>query len=243
MVSVLSSNERIYTKKLIQDYGPVKFMIKCFEANYPESLGVVLVHKSPWVFHGMVLKPRASTLAKLNAVSGIWNIIKGWLDPVVAGKVHFTKSVEELGHFIPRNHIPKELGGDEDWTYEYIEPQPNENTRMRDEAVKTRFLDERESIVKDFEQTTLAWVSSKPAVDEQRVLRARREELASSLRSGYWNLDPYIRARTVYDRNGMIMEGGRLDFYPNNPRRWKGSTELPSSRDVPRSEPHADDVD
>ena len=34
------------------DYGPVKFMIKCFEANYPESLGVVLVHKSPWIFQG-----------------------------------------------------------------------------------------------------------------------------------------------------------------------------------------------
>ena len=35
------------------DYSPVKFMIKCFEANYPESLGVVLVHKSPWIFHSM----------------------------------------------------------------------------------------------------------------------------------------------------------------------------------------------
>ncbi|KAK1020063.1 phosphatidylinositol transfer protein csr1, partial [Friedmanniomyces endolithicus] len=27
------------------DYTPVKFMIKCFEANYPESLGSVLVYK------------------------------------------------------------------------------------------------------------------------------------------------------------------------------------------------------
>lgn len=27
-------------------------MIKCFEANYPESLGVVLVHRAPWVFQG-----------------------------------------------------------------------------------------------------------------------------------------------------------------------------------------------
>jgi hypothetical protein len=34
------------------DYTPVKFMIKCFEANYPESLGAVLVHNSPWVFQG-----------------------------------------------------------------------------------------------------------------------------------------------------------------------------------------------
>lgn len=38
------------------DYTPVKFMIKCFEANYPESLGAVLVHKAPWLFQGMVAK-------------------------------------------------------------------------------------------------------------------------------------------------------------------------------------------
>lgn len=32
------------------DYVPVKFIIKCFEANYPESLGAILIHNSPWVF-------------------------------------------------------------------------------------------------------------------------------------------------------------------------------------------------
>lgn len=34
------------------DYTPVKFMVKCFEANYPECLGAVLVHKAPWIFQG-----------------------------------------------------------------------------------------------------------------------------------------------------------------------------------------------
>ena len=34
------------------DYVPVKFIIKCFEANYPESLGVILIHNAPWVFKG-----------------------------------------------------------------------------------------------------------------------------------------------------------------------------------------------
>ena len=29
-------------------------MIKCFEANYPESLGAVLVHKAPWIFQGNI---------------------------------------------------------------------------------------------------------------------------------------------------------------------------------------------
>lgn len=36
------------------DYTPVKFMIKCFEANYPECLGVILVHKAPWIFQGLL---------------------------------------------------------------------------------------------------------------------------------------------------------------------------------------------
>lgn len=34
------------------DYAPVKFIIKCFEANYPESLGAVLIHNAPWIFSG-----------------------------------------------------------------------------------------------------------------------------------------------------------------------------------------------
>lgn len=45
------SNRNVLT--IFQDYTPVKFMIKCFEANYPESLGSVLVHKAPWIFQGM----------------------------------------------------------------------------------------------------------------------------------------------------------------------------------------------
>lgn len=33
-----------------QEYQPVKFIIKCFEANYPESLGLLLIHNAPWIF-------------------------------------------------------------------------------------------------------------------------------------------------------------------------------------------------
>ncbi len=41
-----------HTDEIMKDYAPVKFMIKVFEANYPESLGVILVHKAPWIFQG-----------------------------------------------------------------------------------------------------------------------------------------------------------------------------------------------
>ena len=97
-------------------YTPVKFMIKVFEANYPESLGAVLVHKAPWIFQS------------------VWTIIKGWLDPVVAAKIHFTKHLEDLEQYIPRSQIVKELGGDENWEYHYIEPVSGENDLMQHEA-------------------------------------------------------------------------------------------------------------
>jgi hypothetical protein len=55
---------------------------------------------------------------------------------------------------------------------------------MLDDAARTRLLDERESIVKDFESyTDMGFIQT--AVDEREVLCQRREGLAASLRSGY----------------------------------------------------------
>lgn len=37
----------------IQDYALVKFIIRCFELYYPESLGVLLIHNAPRIFAGV----------------------------------------------------------------------------------------------------------------------------------------------------------------------------------------------
>ncbi len=180
------------------DYTPLKFMIKIFEANYPESLGAVLVHKSPWVFQG------------------IWTIIKGWLDPVVAAKVHFTKSVEDLEVFIPRSQIVRELGGGEEWEYRYVEPVEGENDAMKDVEGREKVEKERERDVLEFQKKTFSWIAkgktSNDAVAAE--LAKERDELALRLNESYWALDPFIRARTLYDRQGMIGRGGEVDFYP-----------------------------
>ncbi|KAH4031339.1 hypothetical protein HBI46_169390 [Parastagonospora nodorum] len=176
------------------DYTPVKFMIKCFEANYPESLGTVLVYKAPWVFNA------------------IWSIIRGWLDPVVAGKVHFAKNIDELEKFVPRNQIPSELGGDEKWTYAYPEPVPGENEKMNDQATRTALEGERADVVKKYENTVVQWIHEGDGDLEEK--RKERNGVAEELRQNYWKLDPYVRARTLYDRMGMLSEGGQLAFYP-----------------------------
>jgi len=177
------------------DYTPVKFMIKCFEANYPESLGTVLVYHAPWVFNA------------------VWSIVRGWLDPVVAGKVHFAKNIDELEKYIPKSQIPKELGGTEDWVYTYPEPAPGENERMKDAATRESLEVQRAEIVGRYEAAVAAWVRD----GEQVALEDKRRErdvLAEELRANYWKLDPYVRARTLYDRMGVLGEGGQLAFYP-----------------------------
>lgn len=184
------------------DYAPVKFMIKVFEANYPESLGHVCVHRSPWIFHG------------------IWTIIKGWLDPVVAAKVHFTKDEKELEAFISPECIPKELGGKEEWEYKYVEPIEGENRSVvvgkgeaADAAARAecdRIQLERRGLVDEYEKETLRWCRN---AGEKQV-EARRKELASQLVANYWKMDPFVRARTLLDRIGVIGTGGVVDHYP-----------------------------
>jgi hypothetical protein len=131
------------------------------------------------------------------------------LDPVVAGKVHFTNNVKDVEEFIPRNQILKELDGEEDWEYKYVEPIPGENDKMKDTAARDRLLAEREHLYRAFEEATVQWIH-----EPKGGAKAEREAVAEKLRTGYWVLDPYVRARSLYDRTGIIKEGGKLDYYP-----------------------------
>lgn len=209
------------------DYAPVKFIIKCFEANYPESLGAVLIHNAPWIFSGKSrgLLSRCSYLT-FHPV-GIWKVIKGWLDPVVAAKVHFTNGVEGLEEFIPRERILKELGGPKDFEYKYIEPQPDENAAMKDTAkrdeIKARYLE----ISSELQELTRSWIvaSVKGDKTEGESVKAKREELAGKLSRTYWELDPYIRARSYYDRVGMLKGDGKVVFYPELQEEKPSGTE------------------
>lgn len=173
------------------DYTPVKFMIKCFEANYPESLGSVLVYKSPWIFQG------------------IWKIIRGWLDPVVAAKVHFCDDESQLSQYVDRKHIPKEMGGDEQWEYQYVEPRAGEDDRMKDVGKREELVKERKGFWEEYEKLTVGWVK-----EGAQGAKEERGRLADKLRENYWRLDPYVRGRSLYDRIGMINEGGRIEFFP-----------------------------
>lgn len=208
-------------------------MIKCFEANYPESLGVVLIHKAPWVFQG-TMHHSPSSLLLSDPLLGIWKVIKGWLDPVVAGKVNFTNTVEDIEEYVPKSQIIKELGGPEDWSYEYIEPVPGENDKMSDTETRDKLLAERAKLYKEYELATLEWIRG-----DVEDVKEKKNEIARRLKEDYWVLDPYLRARSFYDRIGMLALGGKTQFYPVvNGQGSANKTETPVQKET-----SADDVD
>ncbi|CAG8506835.1 3193_t:CDS:2 [Paraglomus occultum] len=171
------------------DYQYINFMIKCFEAYYPESLGVCLVHRAPWVF------------------SVVWKVISPLIDPVVAAKIKFTNDSKELLEYISSDTLIASLGGNNKWEYKYVPPKPNENARMADTKTKENKLKIRRDLESKFEESTRKWLA-----DPSPTNIKERQELKKKLREAQIQLDPYIRARTLYHRIGVIKDDGGCDW-------------------------------
>ena len=148
-----------------------------------------------------------------------------------------------MEEFIPTQHILKELEGEEDWEYTFVEPIPGENTKMQDVETRNRLLAARELLVKDFEDATQQWIQH-PDGEQAAEIKVRRATLAAKLRADYWNLDPYLRARSYYDRTGVLQPGGTVDFYPT-PQKAESEkvTEIANGVAAVAIQTSADDVD
>jgi hypothetical protein len=138
-----------------------------------------------------------------------------------------------MEEFVPKDHIIKELGGDEDWAYKYIEPVPCENDKMKDTATRDKLLHEREDTIKAYEKETLDWIHWKET--DVASLKRQRHDLAATLRDGYWVLDPYVRARSYYDRSGLIGERGVTHFYPSKVAETPAPAQNGTSKQVETS--------
>ncbi|KAH7161768.1 CRAL-TRIO domain-containing protein [Dactylonectria macrodidyma] len=180
------------------DFHVVKFLIQILEARYPETLGVVLVHNAPFVFWG------------------IWNVIKHWLDPIIASKIHFTSGNKGVAKFISKDNLQKCYGGDDTWEYKFVNPVPGENERMQSEEKKVKIQTERDELVDQFHRLTAEWVSLEPEFALGKEKNAERDELVKQLMLNFWKLDPYIRATTYYHRVGVINRQGDVDFKAAN---------------------------
>ncbi|QLQ80801.1 hypothetical protein HG537_0E01560 [Torulaspora globosa] len=168
------------------DYGPVKFLINCFEAHYPESLGHMFIHKAPWIFHP------------------IWNIVKNWMDPIVVSKIKFTKNLTDLNEHIDLDQLPRYLGGGSTLDPDvFTAPDESQDVKMQDEAGRAQLLVERNDLIEKFVAATVHWIEADNDEESNKYLN-EKVTLGSQLTANYSKLDPYIRSRSMYDVNGML---------------------------------------
>lgn len=168
------------------DYFTVKFIAETLEAHYPECLAYIMIYNAPWIFQTC------------------WNVIKGWLDPVVASKVKFVKSKSELSAFINLKSLPKCMGGENEYDGEFTEPRPEDMKppKLRDKKYY-ELIYERHRYHLIYLERTKRWIESTDPNVSAMYLRDKID-LSIQIAQNYIEIDPYIRRRGWYDRNGML---------------------------------------
>lgn len=166
-----------------QDFEFVKFLVGCFEAYYPETLGSCLIHKAPWVF------------------STVWNLITPLLDPVVASKIHFTKDVNELTNYVELAALPGFISGDtsKKTLDESCDIEPVKPGTL--DTPSTPAYQEYHNMIKEFQMETTEWTKKTTTEKEDNGFR---HELARQYRVARMHAELDIRGPTSYQAKGLV---------------------------------------
>lgn len=168
------------------DYHGIKFLADLYAAHYPESLGTIMIFNAPWIF------------------TTVWNIIKNWLDPVVASKIHFTKNIKQLQKFVDIDNIPISLGGKNTVEGKYVFPEARDISPPKPkDAQFAELTRQRDLLCMRLIDTTKRWIhATNPHVSAQYL--QDKIDLDVELSENYIQMDPYIRCRGIYDRSGAL---------------------------------------
>lgn len=163
------------------DYSTIKFIADVFEAHYPECLEKIFIFNAPWIFQTM------------------WNIIKGWFDPVVASKITFVKDLSEITEFIDISQIPTFMGGELDVELDYPVPRKADvQTKPKDSRFQ-QLIKERDELNLQLLDRTARWIESYDPKMSSKYLE-EKINVAIKLSKNYVELDPYIRRKGIIDR-------------------------------------------
>lgn len=116
---------------------------------------------------------------------------------------------------------------------------------MEDTAKRDELLAVRDDIILNFHNATLSWISAAARKDAEKSAESKkqRSELVGQLSDAYWKLDPYLRARCLYDRQGVIKQNGKIDFYPSKESKTNGDSAEAESTKNEFPEPSENDLD
>ncbi|KAI8865781.1 CRAL/TRIO domain-containing protein, partial [Ramicandelaber brevisporus] len=173
------------------DLSFVQWYVKAFSMYMPETLGLFVIYRAPWIF------------------TPAWKIIAPWLDPVVAGKVVFVSSAEELQKVVDPKYLPVSVGGSYATEYSYEAPDKAEEELIdsikKDADGREKALEKRIQAAEALDDVTRrlhAALDEKASAGDVDGLADERSKLSAEYTQAVVDLDYFIRGRTRYHRNG-----------------------------------------
>lgn len=173
------------------DWHSLMTVLKILEGYYPETLAKLYIYRAPRIFQG------------------IWKAINPLLDPEIRNKINFCNKSNELD-VVPQYICEDTIGGDQVDVVKWVEPLPGEKEGLdRNDPKRQEMWKSYRDISRDYEEVTKKWIISDGQDD---TLNAERDLQSKRLRLKFIELEPFIRARSMYQRAGIINEDLLLQF-------------------------------
>lgn len=178
------------------DWQTVTYVLNVLEKFYPECLGTLYVLNAPWLFNGF------------------WKGLAPMLDPVVRAKMQFIKSPAEAAGVIPAERFLASLGGKANYTYKHCRYQPGENALAQDSKTYAILRARRDQAWHAYTSATQEWCRSANSIKPpaQRAILDRRRLLAKKIRLSHFDMEPYYRPLTGFDRRGIVDRQGLVTW-------------------------------
>ncbi|KAI9276935.1 CRAL-TRIO domain-containing protein [Phascolomyces articulosus] len=168
------------------DFEFVKFLIVCLERYYPETLGLCLIHKAPWVF------------------STVWNVVSPMLDPVVAAKIKFSKNLDEFQQHIDVGSTPVIISKNPDVkTKDEATKADPPKAGVLGTPTSPEYLAYIEE-TKQYKKETTEWAKQELTEETLAADALKRLERGRTHRIIRIKTEKDIRANTTYHEKGLI---------------------------------------
>ncbi|KAJ1674557.1 hypothetical protein EV182_003039 [Spiromyces aspiralis] len=168
------------------DWPFFKAFLRMLTDYYPECLGVVVVYKANRIFHVL------------------FKMISGLLDPVVASKIRFANSTEDLLAYIDEDSLIAEFGGKDPYKFEYLPPREDEDKPMYDTDAILEARKRRSEAIEEYQKVTREWANLDVTGEQLDKVSQERDAARNKVIEASRPYAARVRAKTLYHRLDVV---------------------------------------
>ena len=171
------------------DIPSIQGDIQVLQNYYPECLGQCFIVDAPWIFHG------------------IFRIVRGFLDPVVAAKIELIKSSEIIKYVHPSMVTKRYVGGCDPIQFKHIVDPKNGETRINPDLDVNALNCQIKNVRKD-----LIWMTLNQRPREAFNPEGKRTSLRADLKELTAKWETGILPENHYHRCGVLSKTGQVNW-------------------------------